>query len=194
MASTAVLALSAVPGRALGRLGGPSPASPAAWVSAGAAVRRLHEAPPPWPGRDHGAIASELDRACEWIIANDVLPAELVRRNRRTAEAALRPWTPAFVHGDLQAEHVFVSGDHVTGIIDWSEASTGDALYDLATMTLGHAGRLGEVVAGYGTDVDLDVVRAWWSLRSLRGVRWLIQHGLDPFSPGGEVDILRSQP
>ena len=47
-----VLALAAVPGTALGRLGEPSAASPAAWAAAGAAVRRLHDAPlPPWPGR-----------------------------------------------------------------------------------------------------------------------------------------------
>ena len=47
-----VLALAAVGGTALGRLGEPSPASSAAWVAAGAAVRMLHDAPlPPWPGR-----------------------------------------------------------------------------------------------------------------------------------------------
>lgn len=46
-----VLAIAAVPGTALGVLGRPSPASPAAWAAAGAAVRRLHDAPlPPWPG------------------------------------------------------------------------------------------------------------------------------------------------
>src|SRR3954454_18719491 len=45
-----VLALAAVPGTALGVLREPSPASPAAWVAAGAAVRTLHDAPPPpWP-------------------------------------------------------------------------------------------------------------------------------------------------
>src|SRR3954452_21239977 len=47
-----VLALGVLPGRALGRLEEPSTASPAAWTAAGAATRRLHEAPlPPWPGR-----------------------------------------------------------------------------------------------------------------------------------------------
>src|ERR1700686_804177 len=47
-----VLALAALPGTALGRLGEPSTASPAAWTAAGAAVRTLHDAPlPPWPGR-----------------------------------------------------------------------------------------------------------------------------------------------
>ncbi|WP_240771775.1 phosphotransferase [Nocardia sp. CS682] len=88
---------------------------------------------------------------------------------------------------------MFVDGDEVTGVLDWSEAGQGDALYDLATLTLGHPEHLDDVVAGYGTDVDLDVIRAWWSLRSLRGVRWLVQHGFDPASPGCEVDVLRAQ-
>src|SRR4029450_6139004 len=39
------LALAALPGTALGRLGQPSPSSPAAWAAAGAAVRTLHDAP-----------------------------------------------------------------------------------------------------------------------------------------------------
>jgi hypothetical protein len=69
----------------------------------------------------------------------------------------------------------------------------GDALYDLASLTLGHQEHLGDVVAGYGTDVDLDVIRAWWSLRSLLAVRWLAEHGFDPFAPGCEVDVLRSR-
>ncbi|MEO6091049.1 MAG: phosphotransferase [Umezawaea sp.] len=189
-----VLALAALRGTALGRLGEPSTASPAAWAAAGAAVRMLHDAPlPPWPGRSLDEIAAELDDECEWLVTSGVLPADLVTHNRRIAEAALRPWTPVFTHSDLQINHVFVDGDEVTGVIDWSEAAQGDALYDLATLTLGHEEHLGDIVAGYGTDVDLDVIRAWWSLRSLRGVRWLIEHGFDPSSPGCEVDVLKSR-
>ncbi|MFE2388217.1 phosphotransferase family protein [Streptomyces althioticus] len=192
-----VLAIAALPGTTLGRLGRPSTGSPAAWAAAGAAIRELHEAPlPPRPGqagRSSVALAAELDAECESLVTNDVLPADLVIRNRQVAEAALRPWTPAFTHGDLQVAHVFVEGDEVTGIIDWSEAGRGDALYDLATFTLGHEEHLHDVVAGYGTDVDLDVIHAWWSLRSLLAVRWLIEHGFDPFAPGCEVDVLRSR-
>jgi len=189
-----VLALAALPGTALGRLGQPSAASPAAWAAAGEAVRMLHDAPlPPWPGQSLGEHASELDAECEWLITNGVLPVELVTRNRRLAEAALRPWTPVFTHGDLQVAHVFVDGDQVTGVVDWSEAAQGDALHDLAILTLGHEEHLGDVVAGYGTDVDLDMIRAWWSFRSLLGVRWLVEHGFDPFTPGCEVDVLRAQ-
>jgi len=97
-----------------------------------------------------------------------------------------------FTHGDLQITHVFVDCDEVTGVIDWSEARQGVVLYDLASLTLGHEERLGDVAAGYGADVDLDVIRGWWSLRSLRAARWLMEHGFDPSSPGCEFAVLRS--
>jgi aminoglycoside phosphotransferase (APT) family kinase protein len=187
-----VLALAALSGTALGRLGERSTASSAAWAAAGAAARKLHGAPlPPWPGRSLGEIASRLDSECEWLVTTGVLPTDIVTRNRRIAEAALRPWTPVFTHGDLQVTHVFIGGDEITGVVDWSEAAQGDALYDLAILTLGHEERLAEVIAGYGTHVDLDVVRAWWSLRSLSAARWLIEHGFDPSSPGAEFDVLK---
>ncbi|MFH9266733.1 phosphotransferase family protein [Streptomyces sp. NPDC017546] len=192
-----VLAIAALPGTTLGRLGGPSTGASAAWAAAGAAIRKLHDAPlPPWPGRadrDVVALATELDDECESLVTSGLLPADLVARNRRAAEAALRPWPLAFTHGDLQIAHVFVEGDEVTGIIDWSEAGRGDALYDLATFTLGHEEHLDDVLAGYGTDIDLDVIHAWWSVRSLLAVRWLTEHGFDPFAPGCEVDVLRSR-
>ncbi|TDV57380.1 phosphotransferase family protein [Actinophytocola oryzae] len=188
------LAIAAVPGKALGVLGEPSTASPAAWAAAGAAVRRLHDAPlPPWPGRTLEDVAAELDRECAWLHANAVLPAEVIRRNREIAQIALRPWKPAFIHGDLQITHVFVDGDEVTGVIDWSEAAPGDAMFDLAILTLGHEERLDDLLTGYGPDADRDVIRAWWSLRSLTAAHWLIEHGFDPDAPGCEFDVLRAR-
>jgi aminoglycoside phosphotransferase (APT) family kinase protein len=189
-----VLALAALPGRALARLGQPAATPPAAWAAAGAAVRRLHDAPlPPWPGRSTESITAELDAECDWLLANDVLPADLVTRNREVAEAALAPRPPVFIHGDLQVAHVFVDGDRVTGIIDWTEAAPGDGLFDLASLTLGHPDRLGDVLDGYGAGVDLDGIRGWWSLRCLRAIRWLVEHGFDPAAPGAEIDVLRAQ-
>jgi aminoglycoside phosphotransferase (APT) family kinase protein len=189
-----VLAIAAVPGTALGVLGEPSAASPAAWAAAGAAIRRLHDAPPPpWSGRRLDDVAAELERECAWLLANAVLPEEVIRRNREIAERALRPWRPAFVHGDLQITHVFVDGDDVTGVIDWSEAAPGDAMFDLAILTLGHEERLDDLLAGYGPGADRDVIRAWWSLRSLTASRWLVEHGFDPDAPGCEFDVLRSR-
>ncbi|MFY1670906.1 phosphotransferase [Plantactinospora sp. WMMB334] len=190
-----VLALAALPGTALGRLGEPSPASSAAWVAAGAAARALHDAPlPPWPGRRLDELAARLDGECEWLVTSGALPRDLVTRNRRVAEAALRPWKPVFIHGDLQITHVFVDEDRITGVIDWSEAAPGDALYDLAVLTLAHEEHLDDVIAGYGADdVDLDVIHGWWSWRSLVAVRWLVEHGFDPSLPGCEFDVLRSR-
>ena len=141
-----VLALAALRGSALGRLGEPSTATPAAWAAAGAAVRVLHDAPlPSWAGASLEEKAASLDGECAWLLANDVLPADLVTRNRHVAEAALRSWTPVFMHGDLQVAHVFVEDDEVTGVLDWSEAGQGDALYDLASLTLGHPEHLDDV-------------------------------------------------
>src|SRR5579859_750234 len=190
-----VLALAAVPGRALGLLEERSTASPAAWIAAGATTRKLHDGPLlPRPGRSLEEHASRLANECDWLVANDVLPVDVVTRNRRLAETALRPWTPVFIHGDLQITHVFVDGDELTGILDWSEASQGDALYDLATLTLAHEEHLDDVIAGYGSDVDLDLIRAWWSFRSLIAIRWLTQNGYGSPETFPEVAVLRSRP
>ena len=189
-----VLALAALPGTALGRLGEPSTASSSAWAAAGAVVRTLHEAPlPPWPGWTLDDFAARLHSECDWLIANAVLPIEVVTRNRRIAETALRPWTPVFTHGDLQVAHVFIDGDKVTGVVDWSDACRGDALFDLAILTLGHQDHLGDVIAGYGMDVDVEVIHAWWSLRSLVAVRWLVEHGYGSPDSFPEVAVLRSR-
>jgi aminoglycoside phosphotransferase (APT) family kinase protein len=187
-----VLALAAVPGAALAHLGEPSAASSAAWAAAGAATRTLHGAPlPPWTGRSVDLLAKSLDIECEWLVNSDVLPADVVARNRALAETVLRPWTPVFIHGDLQVDHVFVTGDEVTGVIDWSEGAQGDALFDLATLTLGHPEHLDDVIAGYGTDVDRDLIRAWWSLRCLSNIRWLVKAGYGTPEDFPEVAVLR---
>ena len=189
-----VLALAALPGQALGRLAEPSPASPAAWVAAGAELRKLHDAPlPPWPGRSRDELAARLSHECEWLVANQVLASDVVTYNRKLAETALRSWTPAFIHGDLQITHVFVDGDVITGIIDWSEASQGDPMYDLATLTLAHEERLGDLLAGYGGEVDLDLIKAWWSFRSLIAIRWLAENGYGSPETFPEVALLRSR-
>jgi aminoglycoside phosphotransferase (APT) family kinase protein len=188
-----VLALAALPGQPLGRLGEPSTASSAAWAAVGTALRRLHDAPlPPWPGTSVDELAVRLSDESAWLMTSGVLPRDVIARNRQRAEAVLRTWKPVFVHGDLHIEHVLVDGDHVTGIIDWSEASRGDALNDIATLTLSNEAHLDDVIAGYGGDVDRDLVRSWWSWRCLVVVRWLFENGYGPPEQYPEVAVLRS--
>jgi aminoglycoside phosphotransferase (APT) family kinase protein len=187
------LALAAVRGKALGRLAEPSNASPTAWAAAGAAIRKLHDAPlPPWPGKGVDELRSRLASECDWLLSNDVLPVDVVSRNRGLAEGAFRSWTPVFTHGDLHVEHVFVDRDEVTGIVDWSEACQGDALYDIATLTLAHEEHLDDVLTGYGADVDPGLIRAWWSWRCLVAVRWLFENGYGAPNEYPEVAVLRS--
>src|SRR5437588_6274438 len=82
-----VLALAVLPGMALGHLSEPSTASSAAWAAAGASARALHDAPlPHWPGRSLDELASRLVGECEWLIAHDVFPADLVTGNRWLGE------------------------------------------------------------------------------------------------------------
>jgi aminoglycoside phosphotransferase (APT) family kinase protein len=188
-----VLALAGLSGQPLGRLGERSDAAPGAWASVGSTLRQLHEAPlPPRPGISVDDIATRLANECDWLIAKGILPRETITRSRQLAEAVLRPWTPSFIHGDLHIEHVFVDGDRVIGIIDWSEASKGDALYDIATLTLANEEHLDDVIAGYGREVDRDLIRAWWSWRCLVVIRWLSENGYGPPERYPEVAVLRS--
>ena len=188
------LALAAVRGMALGRLAG----------AVGRLARRMGRrrcCHPEAARRAAAALArKERRRACipsstsecDWLVADEVLPVDVVTRNRRFAEAALRSWTPVFTHGDLHIEHVFVDGDEITGILDWSEASQGDALYDIATLTLAHEEHLDDFLAGYGTDVDRSMIRAWWSWRCLVAVPWLFENGYGAPKKYPEVGMLRS--
>jgi len=187
------LALRALRGRPLGHLGKPSTAGPAAWAAAGAVIRTLHDAPlPPWPGKSVDELRAVLVRESDWLIVNEVLPADVIERNRSMAEEVLRTWTPVFTHGDLHIEHVFSDGDAITGIIDWSEAGPGDAMFDLASLTLGQDANVADVIAGYGPGVDRRAIASWQSWRCLKAIRWLSENGYGDPKDLPETAILRS--
>ncbi len=42
------------------------------------------------------------------------------------------------------------------------------------------------------TDVDLDMIRAWWSFTEPAGSP-PVEYGFDPATPRGEVDVLMNQ-
>ncbi len=43
---------------------------------------------------------------------------------------------PAVLHADLHADHVFVNGEVLTGIIDWGDALVGDPYLELPALHL----------------------------------------------------------
>lgn len=185
-----VVALAALPGRPLARLGAVDASSATAWAAAGAAARALHAAPlPPIVGWRAADFASYADTSVRWIVDHGVLDASIVDPVRRRMDGALRDFPLVFTHGDFQAAHVFVEDDQVVGVVDWADACQGDALYDLAVLTAGHEERLDAVVAGYGTEVDREVIRGWWAFRRLAAVPWMIDHGFDA---GGDIEVLRT--
>jgi aminoglycoside phosphotransferase (APT) family kinase protein len=67
-----------------------------------------------------------------WTSVRGEVPAA----RRPAVEAALAAAAPvpparrALIHGDLGAEHVFVAGGRISGIIDWGDAALGDPAVD----------------------------------------------------------------
>jgi len=183
-----VLGLSELRGYQLGRLGEPSTAPGNVWAQAGAVAREIHSLPtPPWAGWDADAFAGFLDGELRWLVDNSVISREIAASSRARAEPALRPFPAVFTHGDFQPAHILYENDTITGVIDWADVCSGDALFDLAVLTVGHEERVTDVLAGYGDEVDLDVIAAWWAVRRIGSVRWMIQHG---FSADADIAAL----
>ena len=186
-----VLAIGLVHGVALGKFGHPSPVGPASWAAAGAAVRACTR---PVAVRGSGHPATSLRRVstdpASGFWRTRPSPPKLLERNRRQAQVAVRPSSPAFTHGDLQPDHIFVVDDQVTDIIDWSSAGPGDPVHDLAVLTLGHPEHLPDVANGYGKEIDFDVIRGWWSYRALTSIPWLVEHGFGAAETYPETAVL----
>ncbi|GLZ01782.1 hypothetical protein Acsp02_90330 [Actinoplanes sp. NBRC 103695] len=85
---------------------------------------------------------------------------------------------------------MFVADDEITGVLDWPEVSWGDPISIWRPWPSGQEEHLVDVIAVYGAGVDLDVICAWWSVRSLLFSRGLIEHRIDPAMSGCEFDVL----
>lgn len=48
--------------------------------------------------------------------------------------ASFCPETRKLIHGDFGSNNVLAAGGKITGVLDWSEASIGDSLYDIANI------------------------------------------------------------
>jgi hypothetical protein len=83
----------------------------------------------------------------------------------------LRPWTAVFAHGHLQISHVFPTATRAPAASTGQRRAGATRCADLASLRHGHEEHRPDLPAGNSTDVDIDVIRGWWSLRSLRKSR-----------------------
>ncbi len=118
-----VLVTTLVPGRSL--LDREPPAGTGEVL--GRVLTCLHSAQPDVP--DIEGEPFDLD---EWISELDG-PAPLVARTLEDAPSVLAGEV-VLSHGDLGAEHLFASGDRVTGLVDWGDAGVMDRAVDFARI------------------------------------------------------------
>ncbi|WP_336991355.1 phosphotransferase [Leucobacter sp. VD1] len=115
--------------------------------------------------------------------ATRLLPETVLRRWRLTVETAeIWDFTPTVVHGSLDAEHLLVEDERITGVLGWSELSVGDPAGDLAWLLAAGSEVLDAVLARYaqhrntGSLSHLRVRAALY--HELEVARWLL-HGVE---------------
>lgn len=83
------------------------------------------------------------------------------------------------VHLDYHPGNVLVSGNRITGVVDWDGALRGDRHFDLVTLRFDLGGRAPHLTGPVDerlTAVDPERRRAYWAHMSLRQVDWSIRH------------------
>jgi aminoglycoside phosphotransferase (APT) family kinase protein len=101
-------------------------------------VRALHvPAPPEAPHNPYRGVslAERADRVHEQLQRR--VPDEIDRAVRRAWDAAVSaPCDIAntWIHGDLHARNVLVSGSEICGVVDWGDLAAGDRATDLAAV------------------------------------------------------------
>jgi aminoglycoside phosphotransferase (APT) family kinase protein len=94
------------------------------------------------------------------------------------------------VHGDFRNGNLIVGPDGLRAVIDWELAHTGDPMEDLGWLCVkawrfgvdrpvGGFGTYDDLAAGYGDDVDLEALR-WWEI--LGTLKWWIMCIMQAFA------------
>jgi aminoglycoside phosphotransferase (APT) family kinase protein len=168
--------------------------SPAQGRAIGGFLRSLH-AVDVAPALAHGLLdaAAALDDAQETRdrMKLDVLPR--LPDHFRAAGAALlerasRPVAdPRVVHADLGLDHIRVTDDEVTGVIDWGDCCAGDPAMDLAATTWSASPAFTEaVIAAYlPDDAVLARARDWHLLGPWHEVLYGLGSGGPAFVESG---------
>ena len=126
----------------------PRPARRAFAAQLLAFTRALHALDPQVEVRedDTSPEAWRDEARATWESVREELPTER-RPAVATALAAAAPAPPpepALIHGDLGAEHVFVDGGRISGVIDWGDAALGDPAVDHGRLLRDFGAPVGE--------------------------------------------------
>jgi aminoglycoside phosphotransferase (APT) family kinase protein len=124
--------------------------------------------------------AATVERFREQVVP--MLPVERRKAAFDLLDEMREPAGDTLVHGDLGPEHVLVSDDALTGVIDFGDTHVGDAAIDLAWALHGTPIAFAEALAAaYGvTDDQRERARAWHQL----GPWHEVTHGLGTEEPG----------
>jgi aminoglycoside phosphotransferase (APT) family kinase protein len=182
----AVLAIARVAGRPLANYGQPEHFGADEWRAVGAALGALHRETPITDTEaavgtaNVRAFPRHLAAYAQWFRQTRVGDGALIERLTTEAAAFFTSHQPqsARLHGDCQSGHFFIDDGNVSGVIDWADTGVGDPLADLAVLTVDHRHRLGDVLAGYGGNVDSAAIRQYWILRKFAVMHWRVGHGL----------------
>jgi len=90
-----------------------------------------------------------------------------------------------FLHGDCQDDHFLwdTESGAITAIVDFGDAGTGDALWDIATLTQFRLDKLPWVLDGYRPKAGLRMraevlLPAHWVLRHLTAASWCVENDI----------------
>ena len=176
----------------------------------GQALARLHDA------TAGAAMQRRSDRGLDWMVAQsealiDAGDPEMRSLLEHTLHilARLRDQRPALpeavLHGDLFRDNVLFEGHHVTGIIDFYNAFSGWALYDVAICVndwcLAQAGGLDEhraeaLLAGYAGLRRFTPQEAeyWPDLLRVAALRFWLSRQLAAQEHAAQADVLIKNP
>ena len=137
----------------------------------GTVVQQVHALPPPTGPLWRRDWVEEYRSGCvERLRRWGTLPAHLI--DQVDAYLLVPPADRRLVHADLHADHLFVDGARLVGIIDWGDALLADPYYELPALHL-HAfdadtGLLAAFLEGYGWPPDPDFARRAMTMTLLR--------------------------
>jgi len=163
-------------------------ASPRLAQSLGRCLAAIHDLPErhlesagsaAYDAEEHrGRRLTELDRAAA---TGFVPPRLLTRWENALEEAGAWRFVPCVVHGDLDAGHVLLDGDTVSGVVEWGQVRIADPADDLAWLAASvEPATFESVLVAYSqarrTTPDRDLARRAGLAGELALARWLL-HG-----------------